>query len=100
MTNLKDFKSLVSGNYVLIFWGAQMHVTYPSIISIIEELKSIFKVGIEIYFVDVDEYSEVASKYQIKSIPTVAMFKNGDVVDFVEGLSPKQTYTEMIKRNL
>ena len=46
--------------------------------------------------VDVDANQEFAAKYGVRNIPTVLVFKNGEVVDKQVGVAPKKTYTDKI----
>ena len=50
--------------------------------------------------VDVDANQEFAAKYGVRNIPTVLVFKNGEVVGKHVGVSPKQTYADSIETNL
>ena len=43
--------------------------------------------------VDVDANQEFAAKYGVRNIPTVLIFKNGEVVDKQVGVAPKNVYT-------
>lgn len=46
--------------------------------------------------VDVDANQEFAAKYGVRNIPTVLLFKNGEIVDRKVGVSPKDAYTDAI----
>jgi thioredoxin 1 len=46
--------------------------------------------------VDVDANQEFAAKYGVRNIPTVLLFKNGEVIDKQVGVAPKSTYTQKI----
>lgn len=47
--------------------------------------------------VDVDANQEFAAKYGVRNIPTVLIFKNGEVVDKQVGAAPKKTYTDKLE---
>ena len=40
--------------------------------------------------VNVDEAQELAARYQIRSIPTLLVFKGGQVVERLQGVQPKE----------
>ena len=46
--------------------------------------------------VDVDTNQEVAAKYGIRNIPTILFFKDGEVVDKVVGVVPKEQLVEKL----
>ena len=50
--------------------------------------------------VDVDANQEFAAKYGVRNIPTVLLFKNGEVVEKQVGVAPKATYAQKIDAHL
>lgn len=56
---------------------------------IVEELAEEFEGQAVVGKVDVDSNPEIASKYSIRSIPTILYFKDGKVVDKQVGAAPK-----------
>ena len=64
---------------------------------IVEELSQDFKDNVVIAKVDVDANQEFAAKYGVRNIPTVLIFKGGEVVDKQVGVAPKATYTEKLE---
>ena len=50
--------------------------------------------------VDVDEQFEIASKYTIRSVPTVIIEKNGVEVQRFSGLQSEMTYTNAINEQI
>ena len=50
--------------------------------------------------VNVDDNPVVSQKYRIASIPTVMIFKNGNVVETMVGFRPKAELEQLIIRNL
>lgn len=58
---------------------------------VVEELYGEYEGRAVIGKVNVDHNSEVASKFQVRSIPTILFIKNGEVVDRSVGAVPKAT---------
>ena len=50
--------------------------------------------------VDVDSNQEFAAKYGVRNIPTVLVFKGGEVVEKQVGVAPKATYAQKIDAHL
>jgi thioredoxin 1 len=46
---------------------------------------------------NVDEEPELASKFKISSIPTLAVFKNGNIVGKAIGVRPKSAVLDLLK---
>ncbi len=67
---------------------------------IIEELSNDYKGKALIGKVDVDANSEVSMKYGIRSIPTILILKNGEVVDQQVGVATKQALAAKIDAQL
>ena len=57
---------------------------------IIDELSKEYDGKAVVGKVDVDNNQEFAAKYGVRNIPTVLLFKNGELVDRKVGVSPKQ----------
>ncbi|MGG5576420.1 thioredoxin [Myroides sp. C15-4] len=67
---------------------------------VVSELSSDFEGKAVVGKVDVDNNQEFASKYGIRNIPTVLVFKNGEVVGRQVGVAPKKTYEDLINEAL
>ena len=63
---------------------------------IIDELSNEYDGKAVVGKVDVDSNQEFAAKYGVRNIPTVLLFKDGELVDRKVGVSPKQAYAEAI----
>ncbi|HHT92518.1 MAG TPA: thioredoxin [Clostridia bacterium] len=53
--------------------------------------------GIKVGKVNVDDEPELASTYNIMSIPTIMVFKNGEVVNVAVGARPKSALLSLVK---
>ncbi|MBQ0151701.1 MAG: thioredoxin [Chryseobacterium sp.] len=67
---------------------------------IIEDVAADFEGKAVVGKVDVDNNQEVSMKYGIRNIPTVLIFKNGEVVDKLVGVSPKEVIAEKLSAHL
>ncbi len=63
---------------------------------IIEELAESYKGKATIGKVNVDENGELASRYGVMSIPTMLLFKDGELEEKIVGLRPKEELTEIL----
>lgn len=66
---------------------------------IIDEMAEEYEGSVVIGKVDVDNNPQVASKYSIRSIPTILFIKNGEIVDKHVGVISKQALKEKIETN-
>ncbi|MCO7124783.1 thioredoxin [Sporolactobacillus shoreicorticis] len=67
---------------------------------VLEEVNSELADNLKIVKLDVDENQATASKYGVMSIPTMFLFKDGEVVDKVVGFQPKEALAERIKQHI
>ena len=74
-------------------WCGPCQMLSPVIAEIAEEYAGKVKVG----KVNVDEQLNLANRYGIASIPTVMLFKNGEVVNTSLGYRPKNDLETMLK---
>lgn len=54
----------------------------------------------DFYRVNVDECQELAQRYNITSIPTVILFKNGKAEEQMIGVRTKQDVANMVEKHL
>lgn len=64
---------------------------------VIEEIAKEYEGKVKVAKVNVDEEMALAQSYQISSIPTLLLFKEGQVVDHSLGYVPKQQIEQMLK---
>lgn len=67
---------------------------------IVEELAAEYDGKFKIGKMNVDENRGVPAKYGIRSIPTLLIFKNGEVVDKLVGAVPKSTISGKLDAQL
>lgn len=67
---------------------------------IIDELSKDYEGKAVVGKVDVDANQEVAAKYGVRNIPTVLVFKNGEMVDRQVGVAQKEAYQEKLDGQL
>ncbi len=53
---------------------------------------------VKVFKLNVDENPEVATKFTIRSIPTVLVVKDGQVVDQIMGNQPKDNFVSALQR--
>ena len=73
-------------------WCGPCKMIAPIIVEIAERYEGKVKVG----KVNVDDENELAMKYQISSIPTLVLFKDGKVANTKIGLCSKSEIENMI----
>ena len=87
---------LKSDKPVLVDFGAEWCGPCRTIGPIIEELATEYEGRAVVGKVDVDNNQEFTAKYGVRNIPTVLMFKDGEVVGRQVGVASKKTYTDSL----
>ncbi|TXL62534.1 thioredoxin [Cerasibacillus terrae] len=66
---------------------------------VLEDLDKELGEKVKIVKLDVDENQETAGKFGVMSIPTLLLFKDGNVVDQVVGFQPKEALADLINKH-
>jgi thioredoxin 1 len=67
---------------------------------VVEELSEEYGEKVDFVKVNVDQANELASKYNVFSIPTLAIFNKGQIVAQQVGAASKESYKNMIDKAL
>ncbi len=73
-------------------WCGPCKMLAPIFHELAEELADV-----DFFNVDVDENQELAGKYGIQGVPSVLVFKNGDLADRSVGFQPKEKLRQFIE---
>ena len=94
----QNFESEVikSDKPVLVDFWAAWCAPCRMIAPIVEELAQEYDGKAKVGKLDVDSNQQTAIKYGVRSIPTVLLIKNGEVVDTIIGALPKTAFVEKL----
>lgn len=77
-------------------WCGPCQMIAPTVAELAKEYEGRAKV----VKLDVDSNYKTSGAYDVRSIPTLLFFKNGQVVDKIVGAVPKQKLKEKLEANL
>ena len=84
---------------LLDFW-AEWCMPCKMVAPVLEEIAAAYDGKLKVGKVDVDEQGELAMKYNIVSIPSLLLFKGGEVVGQRVGAVPRAAIEELFKAHL
>ena len=94
----QEFKDIINSDYALIDFFATWCGPCKMMGPVLENVAS-NRDSIKIAKVDVDKFESLARTYGVMSIPTLILFKNGQVVATKVGFTPEPLLNEWIDSN-
>ncbi len=96
---MSSFKDIINSDKpVLIDFSAEWCQPCRMMPPILKEVKSSLGDNIRILKIDVDKNQAIAQKYAIRSVPTLMVFKKGEVVFNQSGVVPANQLTDIVKK--
>lgn len=96
----KEFNEFIKKGVVLIDFHAHWCMPCVMMSPIVDEISKKFRGKIKVGKINIDENNELAQKYNVKSIPTFIIFKDGKVADTFIGAVSKEELEKRIKKYL
>lgn len=96
----QDVLNADSDKPVLVDFWAEWCGPCKMVGPVVDELAGEFEGKAKIGKVDVDSNPETSTKYGIRSIPSLLIFKNGEVVDQIVGAVPKSQLKKQLEAQI
>ena len=77
-------------------WCAPCRAVGP----VLEQIADEYQGSVKVVKVNVDEQTRVAAEMNVRSIPTIALFNKGKVVETVVGARPKEHFVALISKTV
>ena len=97
----ESFKDIINGNQPVLVdfhatWCGPCHTQAP----ILKEVSANMKGKARIIKIDVDKNQPLAQQYQVRSIPTLILFKNGEPVWRQAGVATKEQLVDILTKHM
>lgn len=99
LTNVDFDKNISTGVTLVDFWAewcGPCRIQLPILDEVSEEIGDKATIG----KINVDQELELAQRFGVQSIPTLILFKDGEVIDIMVGVQQKETLVEKINNAL
>ena len=91
-----DAEVIKADKPVIIDFWAEWCAPCRQIAPIISELAAEYGDRVKIVKMDIDKHPNTPGKFGVRAIPTILAFKNGQVVQQLQGARPKADFKKMV----
>ncbi len=96
----QDFETKIKDGVVMVDFWAPWCAPCRMVAPILDELQTEMGDKVSIVKLNVDENPETAQKFGITSIPTLLVFKDGEMVEKSIGAGPKDHYKTLLEKQM
>lgn len=98
---LDKFQELINDNQPVLIdffatWCGPCHAMAP----VLDQVKEAVGDNARVVKIDIDKFGEIAQAYQISSVPTFMIFKNGQPLWRHSGTAPKSELVRLLQENM
>ncbi|MCC7460574.1 MAG: thioredoxin [Proteobacteria bacterium] len=93
-------KVLQSGKITLVDFWAEWCGPCKAIAPIVNDIAVAYEGKINVMKMNIDDNPETPTQFHIKGIPTLILFKDGQMIDQIVGAVPKDRLEGMLKKHV
>jgi len=94
----KNFQNQIKNDLTLVDFWASWCLPCKMMAPVLNELADEVGEGVQVCKVDVEQYQSLASKYAIRGIPTMLLFKDGREINRFVGVKTKDFLLQQIRK--
>jgi thioredoxin 1 len=96
-----NFDQIISQEHLVVVdytasWCGPCRLIAP----LMDQLAQEYQGRVKVIKIDVDKYPANAKQYGIRSLPTVLIFKDGQIVETIVGRTPYETFSNALEKHL
>ena len=96
--NIHEFNEIISNNIAVVDFYAEWCSPCKLLSPIFQEIEDLYKDKANFIKINIDNHLDIAKEYQVSSIPTILIFKDGDIVDRMTGFNPLNTIKSRLEK--
>lgn len=96
--NNNDFKDLISKGIIVVDFYADWCGPCKMLSPIFQQVEETFKNQANFLKINIDNHMEIAQEYKISTIPTILIFKDGELVDRMVGFNSAEIIKSKIEK--
>jgi len=85
---------------VLVDFWAEWCMPCRMIAPAVESVAQAYKDKLKVAKMNVDENMKTPAKYGIRGIPTLLLFRNGELMETIVGVQPREKIIELVAKHL
>ena len=95
-----EFNTFIKEGLVLVDFFAEWCMPCVMMGPIVEDISEEFKGKAKVGKINIDDQTEIANKFEVSSIPTFIVFKDGEPVERITGAVNQDELSEAIQKHL
>jgi thioredoxin 1 len=95
-----DFDAAVKNGVVLVDFWAEWCAPCRRLAPTVDQLAEDYAGRVTVAKMNIDEHRHTAEKFRVQGIPTLLLFKNGDLKESVTGLRSRDDLAQLIDKHL
>lgn len=101
MLNSENFEKevLSTDSPVIVDFYASWCGPCKMLAPVLEKIESRYSGSLKVEKIDIDKYPDIASKYEIMSVPTLMFFSGGELIRRETGFLPEEKLKEIIEKD-
>lgn len=83
---------------VMVMFSAERCKVCEEVLPVVEEVAAKYVNSLKTYKIDVDTYKSIATRFRLRGIPQVLLFKEGEIKERIGGLFSEDDLEELIEQ--
>jgi len=98
--NSENFENITQNEFTLVDVKTEWCGPCRQLSPIIDQLSIDYQGRLTVGKLDADQNKEILSKLGVRNIPTILLYKNGEIVEKSVGMTTKEKLSELIEAHL